>query len=119
MQHWADGGATKLSNLVSLCRFHHRAVHEGGVCIDRLDDGAWRFVLPNGARLESCARGHTLPMGDWRILAVAHERSGLRIDARTAATRWCGERMDYGMAIDGLLYRQQRALAANPVDPVV
>ena len=24
VRHWADGGETKLSNLVSLCRFHHR-----------------------------------------------------------------------------------------------
>jgi hypothetical protein len=28
--HWADGGATELENLVSLCRTHHRAVHEQG-----------------------------------------------------------------------------------------
>jgi hypothetical protein len=26
--HWADGGATELDNLVSLCRSHHRRVHE-------------------------------------------------------------------------------------------
>ena len=30
IKHWANGGETKPSNLVSLCRFHHRAVHEGG-----------------------------------------------------------------------------------------
>ena len=30
INHWANGGETKPSNLVSLCRFHHRAVHEGG-----------------------------------------------------------------------------------------
>jgi hypothetical protein len=29
--HWADGGPTALSNLVLLCRRHHRAVHEGGI----------------------------------------------------------------------------------------
>ncbi|MEX2530603.1 MAG: DUF222 domain-containing protein [Gemmatimonadota bacterium] len=34
--HWADGGGTKLSNLVLLCRHHHRAVHEEGFRI-RLD----------------------------------------------------------------------------------
>lgn len=28
--HWADGGETRLSNLVSLCRHHHRLLHEGG-----------------------------------------------------------------------------------------
>jgi Domain of unknown function (DUF222)/HNH endonuclease len=29
IKHWADGGSTALSNLVLLCRPHHRAVHEG------------------------------------------------------------------------------------------
>ncbi|HET9768137.1 MAG TPA: DUF222 domain-containing protein, partial [Thermoanaerobaculia bacterium] len=28
VEHWADGGRTKLDNLVLLCRRHHRAVHE-------------------------------------------------------------------------------------------
>jgi hypothetical protein len=28
--HWADGGSTALSNLVLLCRRHHRLVHEDG-----------------------------------------------------------------------------------------
>ena len=48
IEHWANGGETKPSNLVSLCRFHHRAVHEGGIRIEILDDGALRFVKPNG-----------------------------------------------------------------------
>ena len=30
LQHWADGGKTKLPNLVLLCRRHHRKTHEGG-----------------------------------------------------------------------------------------
>ncbi|MBV8445406.1 MAG: HNH endonuclease, partial [Candidatus Dormibacteraeota bacterium] len=36
--HWADGGKTELSNLLSLCRRHHRVVHEEGWSIS-LDDG--------------------------------------------------------------------------------
>ena len=37
VRHWADGGETRLSNLLLLCRRHHRAVHEGRVrvCTDR------------------------------------------------------------------------------------
>jgi predicted restriction endonuclease len=29
IRHWADGGPTKLWNLILLCRRHHRLVHEG------------------------------------------------------------------------------------------
>ena len=65
VEHWANGGETKPSNLVSLCRFHHRAVHEGGIRIERLDDGALRFVKPNGAAVDRVAPGFTQPLGDW------------------------------------------------------
>jgi len=33
VRHWADGGETKLGNLVLLCRFHHRLVHEEGYTV--------------------------------------------------------------------------------------
>ena len=36
--HWSDGGPTELENLVSLCRPHHRAVHEQG----------WRIHIADG-----------------------------------------------------------------------
>ncbi|MGI8572816.1 MAG: HNH endonuclease signature motif containing protein [Solirubrobacteraceae bacterium] len=29
-RHWARGGATEIGNLVQLCSYHHRLVHEGG-----------------------------------------------------------------------------------------
>ena len=109
IHHWAEGGATKLSNLVSLCRTHHRAVHEGGITVQRLDDGAWRFVKRSGESLHACAPGRTGPFGDWTALVAAHAGSGIGIDERTAATRWRGERMDNGLAIDLLLAKVQRA----------
>jgi hypothetical protein len=67
LQHWADGGVTKLANLVKLCRFHHRAVHEGGIRVERLADGAWRFTHPGGEVLESLAHGHTRPLAITRL----------------------------------------------------
>jgi hypothetical protein len=37
-----------------------------------------------------------------------HERHGVHIDKDTAATRWCGEKMDYGLAIEVLLQQAAR-----------
>jgi 5-methylcytosine-specific restriction endonuclease McrA len=48
IRHWANGGPTTLSNLVVLCRRHHRAVHEEGYRVERLSDGDLRFRRPDG-----------------------------------------------------------------------
>ncbi len=58
VRHWAEGGETRLTNLVLLCRFHHRQVHEGNVAVHRLDDGAWHFVRRCDGRTIEPA-GHT------------------------------------------------------------
>src|SRR5689334_24630764 len=39
IEHWADGGQTRLSNLISLCSHHHRFVHEYGYLIEIGSDG--------------------------------------------------------------------------------
>ena len=113
--HWANGGETKLGNLVSLCRFHHRAVHEGGIQVVILDDGAFRFIKPNGDTVDSIAEGFTQPLSDWTELPAANAERGIHIDNKTAATRWCGETMDYGLGIEVLLqkYRKARRVSAE------
>src|SRR4029078_11213611 len=88
VEHWADGGETKLSNLVSLCRFHHRAVHEGGVHIERCDDGAWRFVMKHGEAVSSCAPNHTRPMYTPSDIAKGNDEHGIRITPNTGSTKW-------------------------------
>ncbi len=47
---WAHGGATDRSNLVLLCRRHHRAVHEGGFRLE-LDGAAVSVSRPDGSTL--------------------------------------------------------------------
>ena len=108
IHHWAHGGETKLSNLVQLCRFHHRQVHEGRVVVQVLDDGALRFLKPNGESFDSIAPDHTRPLSDWHQLLHDHTQQGIRIDQKTATTRWRGEKMDYGLAVDVLIQRSHR-----------
>jgi hypothetical protein len=98
IKHWANGGETKPSNLVSLCRFHHHAVHERGIRVQTLDDGALRFVKPDGGAVDSVLPGCTQPLGDWR-----------KLPAGTEVWHYKGDRMDYGMAVDGLIGFARRA----------
>lgn len=100
IKHWADGGETKPSNLLSLCRFHHRAVHEGGIRIERLDDGALRFVYADGEPVDRIEQGCTQPPGDWREL-----REGTFVEC------WRGDKMDLGLAVDVMI--QQAARGKN------
>ena len=111
IQHWAHGGETKLSNLVTLCRFHHRAVHEGKVVVHVLNDGAIRFLQPDGCSFDSVALNQTHPISDWRELPKQHEERGISIDARTAITRWDGEPMDFGMYADTKIMQSPRRRA--------
>lgn len=45
VEHWIDGGKTSLSNLVLLCRAHHRKVHDQRWRLDRTE-GRWRLQPP-------------------------------------------------------------------------
>jgi hypothetical protein len=45
---WEHGGRTDLGNLVLVCTFHHRLVHEYGWAIRREGDGAVRWFRPDG-----------------------------------------------------------------------
>ncbi len=47
--HWADGGETKLENLLLICRRHHTLVHEYGYQITKSDDG---FEFSKGRALD-------------------------------------------------------------------
>jgi hypothetical protein len=47
---WSRGGATDLDNLLLVCGFHHRLVHEHGWTVERADDGRARWFRADGSR---------------------------------------------------------------------
>jgi hypothetical protein len=97
IKHWANGGETRPSNLVSLCRFHHRAVHEGGFNVEILDDGALRFINGRGEAVDHVLPGCSQPAGD-----RARMPKGQFEDC------WRGDRMDLGIAVDLLIQESRR-----------
>jgi hypothetical protein len=98
IEHWAEGGDTKLANLVTLCRLHHRLVHEGGITVQLQPGGGWRFLHPDGRHFEIVRHTRTVPYR-WEDLQHTHTELGIHIDPDTAATRWRGERMDYDLGV--------------------
>ena len=51
IHHWAHGGATDDDNLLCLCWYHHRLVHEGGWKIRKEARDHLRFIRPDGRPL--------------------------------------------------------------------
>jgi len=102
VHHWAQGGPTTLSNLVLLCRRHHRAVHEEGYRVERAEDGALRFARPDGRPLPDVPPAPAVPADPIGSLERLYADDGLRLHARTACPSWFGERLDVGWAIDVL-----------------
>ena len=47
---WSRGGSTDLDNLLLLCGFHHRLVHEHAWTVERAADGRSRWFRPDGSR---------------------------------------------------------------------
>jgi hypothetical protein len=108
IEHWVHGGETKLGNLVTLCRFHHRYVHEENITIQTQPDGNRRFQRPDGSAFDE-VRPTEIPDYAWTDLLDTHAEQGIHIDSATAATLWRGERMDYGLAIQVLLHQAGHA----------
>jgi hypothetical protein len=101
IKHWADGGETRMDNLVLLCRAHHRLVHEGGFGVQTRTSGAIEFMLPSGNVIP---RGpDTRFRGNVVAFKSANRKNGLNITPKTPIPAWYGERMNKQMAIEALL----------------
>jgi hypothetical protein len=106
--HWADGGETSMENLVLLCRRHHRLVHEEGFGVQAGQLGpinlTINFTLPNGKVIPPCTAPNFC--GNAVELKSRNRRRGLNITPKTPVPSWLGERMDYSIAVEGLLQRE-------------
>jgi hypothetical protein len=121
IKHWADGGETKLDNLVTLCRYHHRELHKGNyfLCVKPTNDKVERFADRLCFSKGSSADKQVIAANSAQFSCACCDSAVLekslpadvyqKINAKTAVTNWLGERMDLSMAIDGLIYKRAAA----------
>lgn len=89
--HWTKGGGeTSLTNLLLLCKRHHRMVHEGGYTMSRARNGTWTFTRPNGSVVEVPERPPSSP----EDLTQSNESNGREIEREPLAPEGAGEGID-------------------------
>jgi hypothetical protein len=97
IRHWADGGETRLGNLVLLCRFHHRLVHEEGFRVHAPTGGAGSksgdrklYFLDRRMRLIPDAPPPTPPLPPRPVQALVERNRlrGVQPDYSTGSARY-------------------------------
>ena len=102
VEHWADGGATELDNLVLLCRRHHTFVHEYGYRILRGAQGI-ELVAPGRRPIPTRAPLPDSPSAPIERLAEAHADRGLSLSALSLMPQsWDGARADHEWIVGAL-----------------
>ena len=108
MEAWANGGPTKLSNLILVCPAHHRMIHEGVLGVE-LRDGQPRFIQAATKRELLLVPASPVTGTDLDDLEGWLDDEGLDLGPEVNAPRWDGTPMRLAEAIDWMLLAQPRA----------
>ena len=92
IQYWSHGGRTELTNLISLCKYHHMLVHDRGYLIAAGPAGTFTFYCPDGTGIPPSP---ALPQPDGSI----EDCHDAEITPETIIPPWYGERLDLDHAI--------------------
>jgi hypothetical protein len=105
---WWAGGPTDLDNLVLVCSFHHRLIHDHGYRL-RLTGDRWEALRPDGTEVPQSAGPLS---GDLDELISYATRTGRIITPDSLTPTWSGERLDPQPILDALLPRHGSAATA-------
>lgn len=103
IEHWARGGSTEIGNLVQLCSYHHRLVHEGGYGIEVGADHRLEFRRPDGRVIPVRCEARR---ASGRDIVEQHRSRRMGIGPDTCRPLSAGDRLDYDMAVMGLAWSE-------------
>jgi hypothetical protein len=104
IRHRAHGGTNELDNLVELCWFHHRLVHEGGWKLRFDSEGDVVVTNPAGNVIPS-----VVPIGgEAHAVERRNRAAGISLDATSITPRWYGDALDLGHITTALWCADQR-----------
>jgi hypothetical protein len=103
IEHWIDGGETKLENLIHLCTAHHRLVHEDGFTLEMGADGRPVFRNAKGQLVQlvappSPSRGN-VPVPE--MLTDYGKHADIPIHPEVRFPEWQGDHPDYTLCLQG------------------
>jgi hypothetical protein len=110
VEHWAEGGATKLANLALLCPSHHALVHEGQLHV-AVVAGKLEFRTPHGLALRAVP-GHALDEFDEARRWLSEHEGELdaeRLRMLERGPRWDGSRLDRRAILDWMFSAEAHA----------
>lgn len=113
--HWADGGETKLDNLVLLCSHHHHLVHDDGFGCAVVRDEIL-FTTPDGAVLP-----RAMPLAGLSELGESagtfeNDLIDYNLHKDACLPNYHGDGMDYDLALQGLAELDQPSIEMSPPD---
>jgi hypothetical protein len=117
VRHWADGGRTDLDNLLSLCGFHHRRLHDGDYTVVRVPEsrGAIRFVSARGRPIGDFGETIVTTPGATDLRTLLQTTEPINADSAIACDG--GQRLDLRYIISGLARSCELRRESSPHAP--
>ena len=99
-KEWAHGGETSLANVLALCGYHHRFLHEYGYRVE-MDAQQQPTFYDNQGRVVREVAPRPL-RGEVGLDVIRGVNAPLEITAHTGLPRWDGNAVNYEWVVDGL-----------------
>ncbi len=104
IHHQSRGGGHEHVNIIELCWFHHRLVHEGGWTVRFLEHDEVVAITPTGNVISSFVEPSAIAGS---TISERNDAAGVSIDATTITPNWWNDPLHLGDIIDGLAWHDE------------